>query len=98
MRDVFYISASYCNQCQRIKREIVAPLVEKYPGHVSIHENYDAKIGELDNRKRVNRVPLFVVEKDGVEEFRFAGELSAEEIEAIINYDGEVLTLEEVRG
>ena len=34
----------------------------------------------------------------GVEEFRFAGELSAEEIEAIVNYDGEVLTLEEVRG
>ena len=96
MRKVLFIGASYCGKCKWLLENVVAPLAEKHPEAVSVHYGRDQEIFRVNERKRIKTVPLFVVENDGEEEFRFSGNLSAEQIEGIIAYEGEVLTLDDV--
>ena len=75
---------------------VVTPLVERYPGHVKVHHGWDADMERINKRIPITRIPLFVVEHNGCEEFRFSGRLTFEEVEEIVTYDGEVLTLGDV--
>lgn len=96
MRNVFFISASYCNACNGYIERVLTPLLEKYPSNLEVHMNYDAKIAEVNARGKLMRVPTVVVEHNGEEEFRFTAFLEADELEEIILCEAETLTLEDI--
>lgn len=98
MRHVLFIGVYYCGCCNELLDEVVKPLMRKYPDNVTAHYGWDEDIARVNGRKRIRNVPLFVVENGGVEEFRFNGRLSAEQIEGIVTYEGETLTLDDVMG
>lgn len=96
MRTVHYIGRAGCGMCEDIMEHVVAPLMARYPDNVVAHYGWDSDMERINNRKPIDRVPLFVVENGGEEEFRFSGRLTLDEIEDIVTYDGEVLTLGDV--
>lgn len=96
MRNIVFIGADYCASCNTLRAKVAEPLHRLYPDNVSIHHGFDDKVAEVDGRKTIDHIPLIVVEKDGVEEFRYSGGLSLEEIEDIILSDRDTLTLDEV--
>lgn len=51
---------------------------------------------EVNARQTIDKIPLIVVEKDGVEEFRYHGWMNLKDLEDIILCEQETLTLEEV--
>lgn len=97
MRNVLFFGLHYCGCCNEILEGVVKPLMRKYPGNVTAHYGWDEAIARANGRKKVKTVPLFVVEKDGEEEFRFSGRLEADQIEGIVLCERETLTLEDVR-
>lgn len=50
----------------------------------------------MNARQTIDKIPLIVVEKDGVEEFRYHGWMNLKDLEDIILCEQETLTLEEV--
>ena len=98
MRDLIMVARAGCGMCHDILERELAPLIERYPGHVSAHFAWDQTVETVNARKRVTHVPLFVVEHDGVEEFRFTGRLTTDELEEIVTCDAEALTLDDVLG
>ena len=75
---------------------VVLPLAERYPGHVKVHHGWDSDMERINRRIPITRIPLFVVEHDGHEEFRFSGRLTLDEVEEIVTYGGESLALRDV--
>ncbi len=96
MRTIVYIGRAGCTSCTRLRLESIEPLKELYPENVEVHSGYDSKIAEVDARQTIDKIPLIVVEKDGVEEFRYHGWMSLKDLEDIILCGKEDLTLEEV--
>lgn len=96
MRTIVYIGRAGCTSCTRLRLESIEPLKELYPENIEVHSGYDSKIAEVDARKTIDKIPLIVVEKDGVEEFRYHGWMSLKDLEGIILCGKEDLTLEEV--
>ena len=85
-----------CGTCNVIRREVVEPLQEEYPDRVHILYDWDADLARIDGRKAVTNVPLFVIEDDGREEFRFSAFLKPGELEDIINCNADASAFEEV--
>ncbi|RVU97054.1 hypothetical protein EII22_08965 [Coriobacteriales bacterium OH1046] len=98
MRNIVYIGRDGCAMCESILDLVVAPLMDKYPDRITSHFSWDQDVERVNSRKPIDRVPLFVVERDGEEEFRFSGWLSADEIEEIATCDAGTLSLEDIRG
>ena len=98
MRNVLYIGRNDCPACVTLYNEVVAQLETKYPANVTSHVSWDEAIARVNARKEIDNIPLFVVENGGEEEFRFFGRLDAEQIEGIVAYEGETLTLDDVLG
>lgn len=96
MRTIVYIGRAGCTSCTRLRLESIEPLRELYPENVEVHSGYDGKIAEVNARQTIDKIPLIVVEKDGVEEFRYHGWMSLKDLEEIILCKQETLTLEEV--
>ena len=96
MRNIVYIVRAGCTSCTRLRMESIEPLKELYPENVEVHSGYDGKIAEINARQTIDKIPLIVVEKDGVEEFRYHGWMSLNDLEDIILCKRETLTLEEV--
>ena len=96
MRNIVYIGRAGCTSCTRLRMEAKEPLKELYPENVEVHSGYDGKIAEINARQTIDKIPLIVVEKDGVEEFRYHGWMSLNDLEDIILCKREALTLEEV--
>lgn len=94
MRNIVYIGRAGCASCLNLRLDVIEPLKERYPGNVELHSGYDAKIKEVNDRKRIDRIPLIVVEYNGQEEFRYSGYMSQSDLEAIIKC--EAMTLDEV--
>ena len=95
MRNIVYIGRAGCTSCTRLRMESIEPLKELYPENVEVHSGYDGKIAEINARQTIDKIPLIVVEKDGVEEFRYHGWMSLNDLEDIILCKRETLTLEE---
>lgn len=72
--------------------------MELYPGSIASHFSWGQDVERVNSRKPIDRVPPFVVERDGEEVFRFSGWLSADEIEEIVTCDADTLSLEDIRG
>lgn len=87
MRRIIYIGADYCASCNTMRTKIIEPLQKLYPDNVSIHHNFDDTVKAVDDRKVIDTVPLVVVERDGVEEIRFTGFVSMNELEDLILCD-----------
>ena len=98
LRSIIFIGRAGCGACDRLYKEVIAPLTKKHPDRVTSHHGWDRVVSAIDKRKSIKTVPLIVVEKDGREEFRYSGYLSASKLEGIIEYDGEVLSLDDVLG
>lgn len=96
MRTIVYIGRAGCTSCTRLRLESIEPLKELYPENVEVHSGYDSKIAEVNARQTIDKIPLIVVEKDGVEEFRYHGWIGLNDLENIILCKKEDLTLEEV--
>lgn len=96
MRKIIYIGRAGCTSCAKLRRDVIEPLRQLYPDNVSVHSGFDPKIQEVNNRHEIKRIPLIVVEKDGVEEFRYSGFVPLYTLEDIILSTKETLTLEEV--
>lgn len=96
MRNVVFITRPGCAQCLDLLETVIAPLKERHPRNVEVHSTWDGKIAEINKRGTITRIPLFVVENGGREEFRYSGRLSLEELEAIVTCEDEVLTLDDV--
>lgn len=96
MRTIVYIGRAGCTFCTRLRLESIEPLKELYPKNVEVHSGYDSKIAEVNARQTIDKIPLIVVEKDGVEEFRYHGWICLKDLEDIILCKKEDLTLEEV--
>ena len=96
MRNIVYIGRAGCTSCTRLRMESIEPLKELYPENVEVHSGYDGKIAEINARQTIDKRPRIVVEKDGVEEFRYHGWMSLNDLEDIILCKRETLTLEEV--
>lgn len=96
MRNIVFITRSGCSTCLNLLKTAITPLKERYPDNVEIHSNWDDKIAQVNKRCAITRIPLFVVENQGREEFRFAGRLSYEELEEIVTCESEVLALDDV--
>lgn len=96
MRTIVYIGRAGCTSCTRLRLESIEPLKELYPENVEVHSGYDSKIAEVNARQTIDKIPLIVVEKDGVEEFRYHGWICLNDLEDIILCKKEDLTLEEV--
>lgn len=96
MRTIIYIGRAGCTSCTRMRLESIEPLKELYPENIEVHSGYDSKIAEVNARQTITKIPLIVVEKDGVEEFRYNGWLGLKDLEDIILCEQETLTLEEV--
>lgn len=96
MRTVMLVGRAGCGACHSAKRAI-APIMGLYPENVTAHFTWDRDVERINARKRIDRVPLFVVENGGEEEFRFSGWLSADEIEEIVTCDADTLSLEDIR-
>lgn len=82
--------------CERILEHVVAPLMDAYPDMITSHFSWDQDMERVNARKAITRVPLFVVEKDGEEEFRLSGWLSADEIEDIMLCDADTLSIDDI--
>lgn len=98
MRNILFIGRKGCNACEYQRETVIEPLRQKYPDNVSVHYNWDAAIARVNAAKTITRIPLVVVECNGVEEFRYDGALTFEELESIIKCESATLTLEEVIG
>lgn len=96
MRTIVYIGRAGCTSCTRLRLESIEPLRELYPESVEVHSGYDSKIAEVNARQTIDKIPLIVVEKDGVEEFRYHGWTGFNDLENIILCKKEDLALEEV--
>ena len=96
MRQVHYVGRAGCGMCEDIMEHVVAPLSERYPGHVTAHFGWDSDMERINRRKPITHVPLFVVEHGGEEEFRFSGRLTLGELEEIVTCDAEALALGDV--
>lgn len=96
MRTIIYIGRAGCTSCTRLRLESIEPLKELYPENVEVHSGYDSKIAEVNARQTIDKIPLIVVEKDGVEEFRYHGWIGFNDLEDIILCKKEDLALEEV--
>lgn len=96
MRNVVFIGREGCNPCHYLMETVVQPLIDDYPDNVSAHYGWDRKIAKVNERKKITHIPLFVIERDGVEEFRCSGRLTYDQLADIIECDS--LTVEEVLG
>lgn len=96
MRRIIYIGDRSCRPCRHYKDTVVEPLMSKHPGAIEVHVGWDAKIAEVNERAEITRVPTIVVEKDGLEEFRFSAFIEPEQLEGIITCESETLTAEQV--
>lgn len=96
MRNILFIGRKGCNACEYQRETVIEPLRQKYPDNVSVHYNWDASIARVNAAKTITRIPLTVVECNGVEEFRYDGALTFEELEEIINCNHATLTIDEV--
>lgn len=95
MRRIIYVGDRSCRPCRHYKETVIDPLSARHPGCIEAHVGWDAKIEEINRRKEITRVPTLVVEKDGIEEFRFSAFLEPEQLEGIITCDAPALTFEE---
>lgn len=91
MRTLVYIGDPTCEPCVAYKRAVIEPLMERYPGNIEFHAGRDARVAEIEARKRVTVYPTIVVESGGEEEFRFTAFLPPDELAAIIEGEGKVL-------
>jgi hypothetical protein len=98
MRNVLFIGQAGCKACERMYETVIAPLEKRYPNNISTHYKWDGAIERVNRRKTIKRIPLVVVEKDGREEFRYCGELTIDELSAIVECERETLTLDDVLG
>lgn len=98
MRNVIFIGRAGCNSCWYLYETVIKPLQERYKRNVSVHYGWDATVQRVNKRKQITRIPLIVVERDGREEFRYSGRLEPEELAAIIEYEGDTITLDDVLG
>lgn len=96
MRKVIYIGQSYCPACNSMLENVVKPLKAKHPDSVSVHYGWDGVMERVNRRKSIKTIPLFVVENEGREEFRYSGKLSVKELSAIIECERDVITLDDV--
>ncbi len=96
MRTVHFIGGKGCTLCESLIDSVVKPARERHPEHVFMHFDWDAYIAEANGRCSIARIPLFVVENEGSEEFRFSGAPSLEELESIIACEGETLSFDDV--
>ena len=98
MRNILYIGRKGSNACEYQRETVIEPLRQKYPDNVSVHYNWDAAIARVNAAKTITRIPLTVVECNGVEEFRYDSALTFEELEGIVNSNASTLTIDEVIG
>lgn len=95
MRRIIYIGDRSCMGCRRYRETVIDPLAAAHPGRVEVHIGWDAKINEVNGHCPITRVPTIVVERDGVEEFRFSGFLNYDQLEEIVECDGPAPTFGE---
>lgn len=98
MRRIFFIGMPYCGACEQIRRSVVEPLVARRPQQVRVLTRWCPDMARIDGRRPITRVPLFVVEMDGAEEFRFSLWPDKGLLEGIIDSNADHLTFEEVFG
>lgn len=96
MRHIVYLGDKTCKPCRDYKMSVIDPLIVKYPDAIEVHPEWDARFAKADALHPVTKVPTVIVETEGEEEFRFSAFLEPEQLESIIRYSGEVLTLEDV--
>ncbi len=96
MRRIIYIGDRSCRPCRHYKETVIDPLMARHPGSIEVHTGWDAKIAEVNARRKITKVPTVVIEKDGREEFRFSAFLEPEQLEGIIACESDTLTAGEV--
>ena len=94
MRTVHFIGGRGCALCESLVEPVVKPAKERHPEHVFMHFDWDAYIAEANGRCPIARIPLFVIEHEGREEFRFSGALSPEELESIVACEGDTVSFD----
>ncbi len=85
MKHLYFIGMADCGDCNVIRRDLIEPLKEKYPGQVHVLYGWCADLARINGRQTITNVPTFVVEDHGVEEFRFSGtSLTGKELESLV--------------
>lgn len=98
MRHIVYLGDGSCGPCRAYKESVIDPINERHPGAIEVHPKWDARFARADAVIPVKTVPTMIVEKDGVEEFRFSAMIPEDQLEAIVTHEGDVLTLGDVTG
>lgn len=96
MRHLVYFGDKGCKPCREYKERVIDPLIAKHPGSIEVHTGFDARFALANQVAPVTKVPTIIVERGGLEEFRFTAMLEAEQLEEIILCDADVLTASEV--